>query len=62
MDAAGSENAVLWMGGARTGIGVLFAATYPERCAGLVLFDPTVRPDLSPEGRLGGSGNAAWVT
>jgi class 3 adenylate cyclase len=43
MDAVGSENAVLWTGATSTGIGVLFAATYPERCAGLVLFDPTVK-------------------
>ena len=37
MDSVGSENAVLWAGGTATGVGVLFAATYPERCAGLVL-------------------------
>lgn len=43
MDAVGSERAVLWTGAAGTGIGVLFAATYPERCAGLVLFDPRVK-------------------
>ena len=43
MEAAGSNNAVLWTGGNSTAIGVLFAATYPERCAGLVLFDPTIR-------------------
>jgi len=43
MDAVGSEKAVLWTGATSTGIGVLFAATYPERCAGLVLFDPRVR-------------------
>ena len=43
MDAVGSESAVLWSGGTSTGIGVLFAATYPERCAGLVLFDPRVK-------------------
>jgi len=43
MDAVDSERAVLWTGGASTGIGVLFAATYPERCAGLIIFDPTVR-------------------
>jgi class 3 adenylate cyclase len=42
MDAAGSERAVLWSGGNATGIGLLFAATYPERCAGLVLFDPKI--------------------
>ena len=43
MDAAGSRRAVLWSGGTSTGIAVLFAATYPERCAGLVLFDPRIR-------------------
>jgi class 3 adenylate cyclase len=49
MDDVGSENAVLWTGGTSTGIGVLFAATYPERCAGLVLFDPRVRGTHSAE-------------
>ena len=49
MDAVGSESAVLWMGGTSTGIGVLFAATYPERCAGLVLFDPRVKGIRSPD-------------
>jgi class 3 adenylate cyclase len=43
MDAVGSESAVLWTGSTSTGISVLFAATYPERCAGLVLFDPRIR-------------------
>jgi class 3 adenylate cyclase len=43
MDAVGSANAVLWTGGTSTGIGVLFAATYPERCSGLVLFDPRIK-------------------
>ena len=43
MDAAGSERAVLWSGheGSRTAL--LFAATYPERTAGLVLLEPSVR-------------------
>jgi pimeloyl-ACP methyl ester carboxylesterase len=40
MDAAGSDRAVLWSGATSTGLAVLFAATYPDRCAGLVLFDP----------------------
>ena len=31
------------MGSTSTGIGVLFAATYPERCAGLIIFDPQVK-------------------
>jgi hypothetical protein len=43
MDAVGSESAVLWSGGTSTGIGVLFAATYPERRSGLVLFDPQIK-------------------
>jgi len=49
MDAVGSERAVLWSGGTSTGIAVLFAATYPERCAGLVLFDPTVKGTRAPD-------------
>jgi class 3 adenylate cyclase len=43
MDAVGSERAVLWSGGTSTGLAVLFAATYPDRCAGLILFDPRIR-------------------
>jgi pimeloyl-ACP methyl ester carboxylesterase len=43
MDAVDSESAVLWTGGNSTGISVLFAATYPDRCAGIVLFDPTIK-------------------
>ncbi len=49
IDAVRSESAVLWTGGDSTGIGVLFAATYPERCAGLVLFDPRVKGVRSPD-------------
>ena len=43
MDAVGSERAVLWSGGMSTGVAMLFAATYPERCAGLALFDPRIK-------------------
>ncbi len=43
MDAASSERAVLWSGSTSTGLAVLFAATYPDRCAGLILFDPRIR-------------------
>lgn len=43
MDDAGSERAVLWTGLSSTGMGVLFAATYPDRCAGLMLLDPHIR-------------------
>ncbi len=51
MDAAGSERAVLWSGGTSTGLAVLFAATYPDRCAGLVLFDPRIRAPVPPTTR-----------
>ena len=49
LDALDSKRAVLWTGAYATGIGVLFAATYPERCAGLVLFDPRVMGVRSAE-------------
>jgi class 3 adenylate cyclase len=49
MDAVGSERAVLWTGANATAISILFAATYPERTAGLVLFDPMVVGTRSPE-------------
>ncbi len=43
LDAVGSDRAVLWSGSNATGIALMFAATYPERTAGIVLFDPRVR-------------------
>ncbi len=43
MDDVGSERAVVWTGSTSTGIGVLFAATDPERCDGPMLFDPRVK-------------------
>jgi pimeloyl-ACP methyl ester carboxylesterase len=49
MDTVGSERAVIWLGAAATGVGVLFAATYPERCAGFVCFDPQVKGTRSPD-------------
>lgn len=49
MDEANSERAVLWTGTFSTGIGVLFAATYPDRCSGLVLFDPRAKGTQSPD-------------
>ncbi|MEO6294310.1 MAG: adenylate/guanylate cyclase domain-containing protein [Candidatus Limnocylindria bacterium] len=49
MDHAGSERAVVWTGLASTGIGILFAATYPDRCAGLMLLDPQVRGTRSED-------------
>ncbi len=43
LDAADSERAVMWTGQSSSGIGILFAASYPERCAGLALLEPHVR-------------------
>jgi class 3 adenylate cyclase/pimeloyl-ACP methyl ester carboxylesterase len=43
MDAVGSEKALLWSGHEGTRMAILFAATYPERTAGLMLLDPSVR-------------------
>jgi pimeloyl-ACP methyl ester carboxylesterase len=40
MDAAGSERAVIFTSVDTCPTGVLFAASYPERTAGLVLVDP----------------------
>jgi class 3 adenylate cyclase len=40
MDAAGSERAVLWSAQEGAKLAILFAATYPERTLGLVLFEP----------------------
>ncbi len=40
MDAAGSERAVIFTSNDTVPTGVMFAATYPERTAGLVLVDP----------------------
>jgi class 3 adenylate cyclase len=49
MDAAASERAVLWAAQEGTRIAMLFAATYPERTRGLVLYDPTARGLWAPE-------------
>ena len=40
MDAAGSERAIVWSAHEGARLAVLFAATYPERVSGLVLFEP----------------------
>ena len=49
MDAAGSERACLWSGHEGTRSAILFAATYPERTAGLVLLEPSVRGTATPD-------------
>lgn len=43
MDDAGSDEAVLFAAHEGARIAALFAATYPERTAGLVLFDPSAK-------------------
>ena len=43
MDAASSERAVLWSAHEGSRLAALFAATYPDRTIGLVLFDPEPR-------------------
>ena len=49
MDAADSRRAVLYAVGEGAALCALFAATYPERTAGLVLFHPTPRFVRGPE-------------
>jgi class 3 adenylate cyclase len=49
MDAIGAEQAVLWTAQEGARLAVLFAASYPERTAGLVLFDPTAKGRLTPD-------------
>ena len=40
LDAVGSERTVLWAGGDASPMMLLFAATFPQRTSGLVLWDP----------------------
>jgi class 3 adenylate cyclase len=49
MDAIGSEHAILWTAQEGARLATLFAATYPERTAGLVLFDPTAKGRRTPD-------------
>jgi class 3 adenylate cyclase/pimeloyl-ACP methyl ester carboxylesterase len=49
LDAVGSERAVLFATGDGGFLGTVFAATYPERTAGLVLFNSTPRFTRSPD-------------
>jgi class 3 adenylate cyclase/alpha-beta hydrolase superfamily lysophospholipase len=43
MDDARSESAILWTAQEGARLATLFAATHPERVAGLILFDPTAK-------------------
>ena len=49
MDDAQSERAVMWTAQEGARLAALFAATYPERVAGLVLFDPTAKGRASAD-------------
>ena len=49
MDAIGSAQAILWTAQEGARLATLFAATYPERTAGLVLFDPTAKGRRTPD-------------
>jgi pimeloyl-ACP methyl ester carboxylesterase len=49
MDSAGSERAVLWGPGDAGPLCMLFAATYPERTLGLILFNSMPRITRAPD-------------
>jgi class 3 adenylate cyclase len=49
MDAARSERAALFSGSTSTGLALLFAATYPDRCMGLAIVDPRIRGTRAPD-------------
>lgn len=49
MEAAGSDRALLWAAHEGARIAALFAATYPERTLGLVLYDPQAKGRQSPD-------------
>jgi class 3 adenylate cyclase len=49
MDAAGSDQAILWSGLEGTQVTTLFAATYPDRTLGLIVLNPQARGLRSPE-------------
>ncbi|HXV32590.1 MAG TPA: adenylate/guanylate cyclase domain-containing protein [Gaiellaceae bacterium] len=49
MDAAGMDRAALFGAHEGTRLAILFAATYPERTAALVLFDPSPKGRRSPD-------------
>jgi class 3 adenylate cyclase len=49
LDAVGSDRAVLWSGQEGTRMTTLFAATYPERTAGLVILDPSAKGLATPD-------------
>ena len=59
MDDSGSERAVLWTAQEGARLAALYAATYPERVAGLVLFDPSAKGRATDDYPWA-DGEAAW--
>jgi class 3 adenylate cyclase len=49
LDAAGSDRTLVFGTGDGGALAALFAATYPERCAGLLLFSGSVRTAWAPD-------------
>jgi class 3 adenylate cyclase len=49
LDAIDAEHAVFWTAQEGARLATLFAATYPERTLGLVLFDPTAKGRRTPD-------------
>jgi class 3 adenylate cyclase/pimeloyl-ACP methyl ester carboxylesterase len=49
LDAVGADRAAIWAGQEGTRIAAMFAATYPERTLGLVLYDPSARGLWAPD-------------
>ena len=49
LDALGSDRVTMWSAHEAARIGVLFAATYPERTTALVLYDPSARGLWAPD-------------
>ncbi len=49
LDAVDAERAFFWTAQEGARLATLFAATYPERTLGLVLFDPTAKGRRTPD-------------
>jgi class 3 adenylate cyclase len=49
LDALGSERAAMWTAHEAARLGVLFAATYPDRTSALILYDPSARGLWAPD-------------
>jgi pimeloyl-ACP methyl ester carboxylesterase len=63
MDDVESAQAILWTAQEGARLATLFAATYPERTAGLVLFDPSAKGRRTPDypWALSDEGWSSWL-